>query len=163
MVTPSIAQIAAALRSELYALLVGDEGVELVPETSGFSPDVSKIVFLQAFRPSSSESVELSGRLGLARRHGVYMVTISAPWGDPAKTAQAQSWAEDVCNAFRRKTFETDEGDVYTGEPNILMGSVQVDVFATGGLSSKVTGKDPDERYAISISVPWTTWTGGVE
>lgn len=162
MDTPTLSQIAAALRSELAALLVGQSGVQLVPETSSFNPDVANIVFLQAFRPSQTESAELSGRLGLGKRHGVYMVTISAPWGDSAKAAQARAWADAVCDAYRRQALDTDEGPVYTDEPNVFMGAVSFDPTVTGGGSS-VSGKDPDQRYSISISVPWTAWTGGVE
>ena len=146
MDTPSLSQTAAALRTVLASLLAGQSGVQLVPEASSFNPDVANIVFLQAFRPSQTESAELSGRLGLGKRHGVYMVTISAPWGDSAKAAQARTWADAVCDAFRRRALPTANGPVYTDEPNIL-----------------VVGKDPDERYSISISVPWTAWTGGVE
>lgn len=146
MDTPSLSQTAATLRTVLASLLAGQSGVQLVPETSSFNPDVANIVFLQAFRPSQTESAELSGRLGLGKRHGVFMVTISAPWGDSAKAAQARTWADAVCDAFRRRALPTANGPVYTDEPNIL-----------------VVGKDPDERYSISISVPWTAWTGGVE
>ena len=162
MDTPSLSQTAAALRTVLASLLAGQSGVQLVPETASFSPDVANIVFLQAFRPSQTESAELSGRLGLGKRHGVFMVTISAPWGDSAKAAQARSWADAVCDAFRRRALSTDAGPVYTDEPNVFMGAVSYDPTVTGGGSS-VSGKDPDQRYSISISVPWTAWTGGVE
>jgi len=163
MDTPTLAMTAAAFRTVLADLLAGQSGVQLVPETASFNPDVANIVFLQAFRPSQSETAELSGRIGLGKRHGVYMVTISAPWGNSAKTASALQWAETVCDAYRLRKLETAKGPVYCGEPSVLMGAVQVSASMSGGWMSSVTNKDPDERYSISISVPWTTWTGGVE
>ncbi len=146
MDTPTIAQTALAFRTALATALSGQSGVTIVPETSGFDPDEAGIMALQTLRPSSAEAVELSGRLGLGQRHGVYMVTLSAPYGSSSKVQAAMALAETLADAFRRRALDTDGGPVYTDEPNIL-----------------VVGKDPDERYSISISVPYTTWTGGVE
>ena len=145
MDTPTIAQTAQAFRTALAGALADVSGVSIVPETASFNPDASGIFALQAFRPSTSESAELSGRLGLGKRHGVYMVTLSAPFAS-AKVADAMSAAETLADAFRRRALPTANGPVYTDEPNIF-----------------VVGKDPDERYSISISVPYTAWTGGVE
>lgn len=146
MVTPTTAQTAQAFRTALAGALANVSGVSIVSETASFNPEASSIFALQAFRPSSSESAELSGRQGLGKRHGVYMVTLSAPFGPSANVQEAMGIAETLADAFRRRALPTANGPVFTDEPNIL-----------------VVGKDPDERYSISISVPWTAWTGGVE
>ena len=145
METPSMSQIAAALRTALFSAVGSASGVSIVPETSTFNPAADSIFVLQAFRPSSQEGVELSGRLGLAQRHGVFLATVSAPYGSSAKVQAAMGHAETIADAFRRKALDTAKGPVYCGEPSVV-----------------VVGKDPDERYSVSVSVPWTTWTGGV-
>jgi len=145
MATPTLSQIGTALRTVLSQVVANMSAVQIVPESSSFNPDVKHIVLLQALRPSSSTEEELGGRLGLSKRHGVYTITISIPFNVTERVTTANALAETLCDAYRRKALPTVNGDVYCGEPSFL-----------------IIGKDPDERYSLSVSVPYTTWTGGV-
>ena len=160
MTCPTIAQTATALRTKLAAMLAGESGVQIVPETESFEPNAGGIMCLQSFRPSSSETAELGGRAGLARRHGLYLITFSAPWG-AGMAADVQRLAELCMAGFRQLELATDGGPVYTDEPVCVWGEAHAAPTPAGGTQTEVIGKDPDGRYSMSVAVPWTAWTGG--
>lgn len=159
---PTLAQTAAALRTALADALSGS-GVQIVPEGADFKPNGSGIYVLQAFRPTDAEAVELSGRAGLGRRHGLYLLAVSVPFGVPALTAQAMAAVETLADAFRHRAFVTsgNGGTVFTDEPALLWGGVRAKAGPGGGVQSEVAGKDEAGRTTYTVSVPWTTWTGG--
>ncbi len=157
---PTLAQTAAALRTALADALSGS-GVQIVPEGAAFKPDGSGLYVLQAFRPTDAEAVELSGRAGLGRRHGLYLLAVSVPFGVPGLTAQALAVTEALADAFRHREIQTDGGPVYTDEPILLWGEVRAQATAKGGVTGSVAGKDEAGRTTYTVSVPWATWTGG--
>ena len=143
MQVPSYAETAAACRTMLSAAL--PSGVQIIPEGAEYSPALSGVTCTQRFLPSSVEQGELGGKVGLSLRHGIYFIVLSAPFGTAkGKAAALFGIAEAIMAAFRHAAAETTSGTVYFGEP-----------------SAESIGKDADGRFAVSISVPWTTWTGG--
>ena len=160
MAGPTLAQTAAALRKALADALSGS-GVQIVPENADVKLNGSGLYCLQAFRPTDAETVELSGRAGLGRRHGLFLLAVSVPFGVPELTAQAMATVEALADVFRHRALPTEGGPVYTDEPLLLWGEVRAQATARGSVTGSVAGKEESGRISYSVSVPWTTWTGG--
>ena len=143
MQCPSLAEINEVLRSVMVSALAPYmKQVTIIPEAQDTDPNAAKILVLQAFKPSIVIGAELGGRQGLSRREGNFLITLSAPKNDRTKFNQAWMIANALESAFRM----LDTKSVYMGDPYVTN-----------------IGSTPDGRQSVMLTVPWATWTGGVQ
>lgn len=119
--------------------------ITIILEAQKAAPDAANILILEAFKPSIVVGAELGGRLGLSRREGNFLVTISVPKGNREKFVQAWTIAHDLESAFRMLALQCSGGGVvHTNDPYVTN-----------------AGITPDGRASIMLTVPWSSWTGG--
>lgn len=121
--------------------------ITIIPEAQEAAPNAAKILVLQAFKPSIVTGAELGGRLGYSRREGNFLVTLSIPKGEREKFSQAWTISNALESAFRMLSLVCAGGGMaYTGDPYVTN-----------------AGITPDGRQSVMLTVPWATWTGGVQ
>ena len=99
--------------------------------------DNAKIHVITGFLPGQTRSEELGGAGALGMRDGVFMVTLSMPHNIQPSTLWQM--AEEIEGTFRRLKLTTTECHAWCGEPY-----------------TENRGSDPEGRYSISTTIPWT-------
>ena len=145
-IAPTFSDVSACLRIAMAAALQGEDVVYLPPDKTA-DPDIRKILVMHKVSPGRPESGELGGRLGLAAQPGSFAVTFSFPSDDLAIAGQAAELAEQTARHFYRQNLETPAGcRVLCGETYITN-----------------AGQTPDSRISLLVTVPYWTWTGGLD
>lgn len=143
---PTLPEINAAMRAVMVTTLSAySADITIIPEAQESGPNAAKILVLQAFRPEGVTGAELGGRIGLSRRSGNFLITLSIPKGEKVKTAQALKISDILSDDFRMLELVCVGGGMaYTYEPYVTN-----------------AGRTEDNRYSIMVTVPWTAWIGG--
>lgn len=146
MKTPTLAEIGSVLRTLMFKT-VGKSAVVLEPGADT-NPDIRDILLIHAVNPGTVSGAEMGGSEALSIQYGVYTITLSYPKGKKEsldKSNVAWELAQKLTQAFYRQDLETVGGcRVMIDEP-----------YTTN------VGTTPDGRLALSVTVPWHTWTGG--
>lgn len=146
MKTATLAEIGSVLRT-LMVKTVGKEAYVL-NQGEEDKPDLKNILVIHAVNPGTVTGAEMGGSEALSVQYGVYNITLSYPEGKKGNLDKANiSWdlAQKIMKAFYRQDLETSGGcRIMTDEP-----------YTTN------VGATPDGRLAISVTVPWHSWTGG--
>lgn len=146
MKTATLAEIGSVLRT-LMVKTVGKSAVVLEPGVDG-NPDVKDVLVIHAVNPGTVTGAEMGGSEALSIQYGVYNITLSYPKGKKESLDKANiSWdlSQKLMQSFYRQDLETSGGcRIMTDEP-----------YTTN------VGSTSDGRLAISVTVPWHSWTGG--
>ena len=144
--------VRVALETHLFAALepsfTAGETI-IVQPGQDITPDLAKIQVIHSVSPGAVLAGELGGRQGICPRPGVYLVTLSSPASDTARLARAWRLCGLVERAFYRADLPADGGVVCCEEPRARV------------ISSRNAG-ETDGRPALSVSIPWWVWTGGL-
>lgn len=146
MKTATLAEIGSVLRT-LMVKTVGKDAYVL-NQGEEDKPDLKNILVIHAVSPGMVTGAELGGSEALSVQYGVLKITLSYQRGKKGNLSKENiSWdlAQKLMQAFYRQDLETTGAClVRTDEP-----------YTTN------VGATPDGRLAISVIVPWHTWTGG--
>lgn len=150
MQMPDLFAVRVALETALFAT-VREEftagTVVIVQPADELKPDLRKIQILHSVNPGEVQSGEL-GRIGVCPRVGVYTITLSCPPHDTAMLEKA--WR--LCSLIESSFYRVD-----LPIPNSSCRVMCEEPYTTN------VGEVPDKRLAMSVTVPWWTWTGGHE
>lgn len=145
MRTPTPYEIRVAMETALFEELAPAHTageIVLVQPGMPIAPEMTAIQVVHTLNPGEMQDGELAGRDGVCPRLGVYIVMFSCPV-DTAKLAQAEKLAGDIEKAFYRREVPVDDCAILCGEPYVTN-----------------TGETPDNRLAVTVTIPWWTWAG---
>ncbi len=139
------------LMQEIVAEEEADERVVIVPPQQEGNPEITSMLLISGFQPGLVEQAELGGYGALAVRRGIWKMTISSHKNSNA----GEPWllAEKLEAAFRK--FTVDGIPIHS---RIDPDGISCPIFCDFPYTENV-GITPDERNALSVTVPWWTWT----
>jgi len=152
--TPALAEIRRAFFRQTQAIVRADIAagrVTILAPSQDANADVTQMLLIFSFSPGLVSRAELGGHGALARRQGIWKVTISSHRNGNAE--EPWTLADKLEEAFRAYTVNgmyvppAQEGE----EPPC---PVYCDFPYTEDI-----GQTPDERNTLTVTVPWDTWT----
>ena len=150
--TPTLDEIRIALFSVALNAVKAQPDVYVLAPAQEANPDNKMILLHCSFTPGLIGRAEIGGTGALARRHGIWRMTISTLLD--VDTSRIWELAENLEQAFR--PYATDALPVMAegNDENCEIMAVFCDFPYTEN-----AGIGPDNRNLTTVTVPWETWT----